>query len=90
MLVFALAEAVGEPEHDPNYNPNEEGSCRWKLAVRYLLDLNLPVASGILIDDVISHRKVKLAKSIGQKSYIELHLEESESAYHLLHEKAKK
>lgn len=88
--IFALAEAVGDPEHDPNYNPNEEGSCRWKLAVRYLPNLNLPVASGILIDDVISHRKVRLTKSTGQKSHIELHLEESESAYHLLHEKSTK
>ena len=87
--IFALTEAVGDPEHDPNYNPNEEGSCRWKLTVRYIPNLNLSVASGVHIDDVISHRKVKLTKSIGQKSHIELHLEESESAYHLLHEKAK-
>ena len=89
MRIFALAEAVSDPEIDPNYNKNEEGSCRWKLAVRYLPNLNLPVASGILIDDVISHRKVKLTKSIGQKSHIELSLEESESAYRALHEKAR-
>jgi len=88
--IFALAEAVGDPEHDPNYNPNKEGSCRWKLAVRYLSNLNLPVASGILIEDVVSYRKVKLTKSIGQKSHIELHLEESESAHELLYERAKR
>jgi predicted restriction endonuclease len=48
--------------------------------------INLPVASGILIDEVISHRK--LAKSIGQASHIRLSPEESESAHRLLHEKA--
>jgi len=29
--IFALAEAAGDPERDSKYNPNEEGSCRWKL-----------------------------------------------------------
>jgi hypothetical protein len=86
--IFALAEAVGNPErvHPPEYDPNTEGSCRWKLAVRYLPNLNLPVASGILIDDVTSHRK--LAKSIGQASHIRLFPEEVKSAYRALHQKA--
>ena len=84
--IFALVEAVGDPERDPNYNRNEEGSCRWRLRVHFLI--NLPVASGILIDEVTSHHR-KLAKSIGQASHIELYPEESESAYRALHEKAK-
>jgi hypothetical protein len=78
--IFALAEAVGNPEY------HKEGNCHWRLTVRYLENLNLPVASGILIDDVISHRK--LVKSIGQASHIRLSPEESESAYRALHEKA--
>ena len=86
--IFALAEAAGNPEQDPKWNPKEEGSCYWRLAVRYIDDLNLPVASGILIDEVTSHHR-KLAKSIGQASHIELYPEESESAYRALHEKAK-
>ena len=60
------------------------------LAVRYIDDLNLPVVSGVHIDEVTSYRRVKLTRSIGRKSHIELHLEESESAYKLLQEKAKK
>src|ERR1035441_5325125 len=74
--IFALVEAVGNPEPDPNYNPNEEGSCHWRLAVSYL-ERRL-VASGISIGEVASHRN--LTRSIGQKSHIELYLEESESA----------
>ncbi len=82
--IFALVEAVGNPERNPNYNPNEEGSCRWRLAVRY--QENRPVASGISIGEVASHRN--LTRSIGQKSHIKLSLEESESACRMLHEKA--
>jgi hypothetical protein len=88
--IFALVEAVGEPELNPKFNEDDKGSCRWMLAVRYIDDLNLPVVSGVHIDKVTSHRRVKLTKSIGQKSHIELELEESESVYKLLHEKAKK
>src|SRR5689334_222274 len=61
--IFALAEAVQDPERDSNYNPNEEGSCRWKLSVRYLI--NLPVASGVLIDEVVSNRR-DLTQSLRQ------------------------
>jgi hypothetical protein len=75
--IFALAVAVSDPEHDSDYNPNKKGSCRWKLSVRY--DINLPVTFGIPIDDVSSHRD--LAKSVRQKSHIKLHLEESELAH---------
>jgi hypothetical protein len=74
--VFALAEAVSDPEHDSDYNPSKEGSCRWNLGVRY--EINLPVTSGVLIDEVSSHRD--LTKSLGQKSHIKLLPEESESA----------
>ena len=74
--IFALAEAVSDPEHDSDYNPSEVGSCQWKLRVRY--EINLPVSSGILIDDVSSHRN--LTKSLRQQSHIKLLPEESESA----------
>jgi hypothetical protein len=74
--VFALAEAVSDPEHDSDYNPSKEGSCQWKLRVRY--EINLPVSSGVLIDEVSSHRD--LTKSLRQASHIKLLPEESESA----------
>ena len=88
--IFALVEAIGDPELNPRFNKDEIGSCRWMLAVRYIDDLNLAVVSGIHIDEVTRHRRVKLTRSIGRKSHIELHLEESESAYNLMHEKAQK
>lgn len=74
--IFAFAEAVSDPEHDSDYNPSKAGSCRWKLRVRY--EINLPVASGILIGDVSTHRD--LTKSLRQQSHIKLLPEESESA----------
>jgi hypothetical protein len=83
--IFALAEAVGNPEHDPEYDQNREGSCRWKLPVRYLE--NLPVASGIPISGIASDRD--LAKAIRQNSHIELSPEEGDSARRALHEKAR-
>lgn len=84
--IFALAEAMSDPEHDINYNPKEEGSCRWKLHVWYLI--NLPVDSGILIDEVSSgHRN--LAHSVRQQSHIKLTIEEYKLAYSKLQEKTK-
>jgi hypothetical protein len=74
--IFALAQAVSDPEPDPNYDPNKEGSCRWKLSVRY--EINLLVASGILVGAVSSQRD--LTKSFKQQSHIRLLPEESESA----------
>ena len=74
--VFALAEVVSDPEHDSGFNPSNEESCQWKLRVRY--EINLPFSSGVLIDQVSSHRD--LAKSLSQKSHIRLLPEESESA----------
>lgn len=86
--IFALAEAISGPEKDPNYREGAEGSCRWRLAVRYVL--NLPVAAGIHIDDVVSHRGVKLRIAAGQKSHTRLRPEEGESARKLLQKKVKK
>jgi hypothetical protein len=74
--IFALAQAVSDPEHDLDYDPSKEGSCRWKLSVRY--EINLPVASGIPVSAVSSQRD--LTKSLSQKSHIRLLPEESESA----------
>jgi hypothetical protein len=82
--IFALAEAIRDPEHDPKYNPDKEGSCYWRLAVRYLI--SLPVASGIHISDVSSHRD--LTKSLLRASHIELSSQESGSARKKLEERA--
>lgn len=75
--IFALAEAIRDPERDPNYDPNLEGSCQWKVPVHYLI--NLPVASGILIDDIISSQR-DLTQSLRQASHIKLLPEESDTA----------
>jgi predicted restriction endonuclease len=75
--IFALAEALGNPERNPKHNQNEEGSCRWRLRVRYLH--NSHVDSGILLDEVSSDRH--LDKSIQRASHIELRPEEYQSAY---------
>jgi len=85
--IFALAEATSNPECDINYNPKKEGSCRWKQRVRYLI--NLPVVSGILIDDVCSGNR-NLAHSVRQQSHIKLTIEEYNLAYRKLHEKTRK
>jgi hypothetical protein len=84
--IFVLAEAVADPERDSNYNLNKEGSCRRKLRVRYLI--NLPVASGILIDEVISDQR-DLRKSLRQAPHVKLLPKESESAHRKLQERAK-
>jgi hypothetical protein len=76
--IFALAQAVGEPAHDTKFNPKEEGSCRWKLRVRYRI--NLSVAHGIPIDDIVSSQR-DLTKSIRQASHIRLFPEESRLAH---------
>src|SRR5581483_8077612 len=61
--IFALAKALGEAVPDNKYNPREEGSCRWKLHVEYLI--NLPVLSGVLVGDIISSQR-DLTKSLRQ------------------------
>jgi hypothetical protein len=82
--IFALAEAVGDPEHDPKYDPREEGGCRWKLNVRYLI--NLPVDSGVHIDEITTPKRL-LTESVQTKSHIKLHPEEWELAYKKLQRK---
>src|SRR5690348_8144374 len=67
--IFALAQAVGDPEDDPHFDPSVEGSCRWKLSVRY--EIKLPVACGIPLGAVSSNRS--LPKSVRQQSHIRLH-----------------
>lgn len=74
--IFALAQAVSDPEHASDYDPSKEGSCRWELRVSY--EINVPVASGIVIGEVSSQRD--LTKSLRQQSHIRLSPEESESA----------
>src|SRR5687767_9052165 len=75
--IFALAEAIRDPERDPNYDPDQEGSCQWKIPVHFLI--NLPVASGIVIDDIISGQR-DLTQSIQRASHIKLLPEESDTA----------
>jgi hypothetical protein len=75
--IFALAEAINDPERDPNYDPNQEGSCQWKVPVHYLI--NLPVASGILIDDIISGQR-DVTQALRQASHIRLLPVESDMA----------
>ena len=85
--IFALVEAATDPENDSNYNPKEDGSCRWKLHVRYLI--NLSVATGVPIDKVNSgHRN--LTHSVRQQSHIKLSPEEYKLAYTMLQDKLNK
>jgi hypothetical protein len=85
--IFALAEAVGDPESDPNHKPNEHGSCQWRLSVRYLT--NLPVASGILLDDIVCGER-DLRLSVRQASHVELRADESQLADRKLQEADRK
>ncbi len=80
--IFALAEATSDPERNTSYDPEEYGSCQWKLNIRYLI--NLPVDSGLHINEIDIERD--LAKSITQKSHIRLSPEE----YELTDEKLRK
>jgi hypothetical protein len=81
--IFALAEVVSDPERDPDYKPNEHGSCQWRLSVSYLR--NMPVASGILLDDIMSGER-DLRLSLRQASHVRLLASESELAYRKLPE----
>lgn len=82
--IFALAEATGDPEPDPNHDPGDEESCRWKLNVRYLINLRVP--SGIHIDEVSTDQR-NLTYSIRRQSHIKLTPEESQLACSKLKEK---
>ena len=82
--IFALVEAVGDPEYDSKYDPQKEGSCYWKLSIRYLI--NLPVDSGIHIDEIRTNQR-DLLKSIQRQSHIKLLPDESELAFSKLQKK---
>lgn len=84
--IFALAEAIGDPKRDRNYNPKKKESCRWKLRVRYLI--NLPVDSGSRIDDIRSgHRDLR--ESLRRASHIKLLPEEIRLVHRKLRSKQK-
>ena len=84
--IFALAQAISDPKQNPEYNSAEEGSCRWVIHVQY--SINLPVTSGILIDE-LSARERNLTLSLRRQSHIKLSEEEAQSAYIKLLEKDK-
>lgn len=75
--IFALAVAVGDPEPDPDYSLHVNGSCLWRLRVRYLI--NLPVDSGIFIEEA-NAGTCNLAHSVRQQSHIRLSSDEYELA----------
>ncbi|WP_373877462.1 EVE domain-containing protein [Thermodesulfovibrio yellowstonii] len=79
--IFALAEAVCDPEININYNPQEEGSCYWIVRLKYLI--NIPVNSGINIKEIITNER-DLLKSIQRQSHIRLTTDESKLAFEKL------
>jgi predicted restriction endonuclease len=83
MRIFALAKAISNPQPISSPQPKKEGDCRWTLRVKYLIPL--PVASGILINEISSDRL--LIKSIQRASHIELRPKEYQSAYSKLVQK---
>ena len=83
--IFALATAQTDPGQDTNYNPREDGSCRWKICIKYLI--NLPVASGISINDASLPIR-NLSNSVTQQSHIKLSSDEYKHIYNKLQEKA--
>ncbi len=85
--IFAFAEATGEPEPNADYNSMEEGSCRWEIPVKY--KVNLPVALGILIDEIGPGQR-NLIISLRRQSHIKLTDEESKSIVSKLLEKISK
>jgi hypothetical protein len=84
-LIFALAEAISIPEHNDKYNPQEEGSCRWKINIRYLM--NLDVGDGIHIDEINTGQR-DLMVSIQRQSHIRLFPEEYQVALSRLQQKS--
>ena len=85
--IFALAEAITDPEHDTNYNPSEHGSCRWNVRVKYLI--NVSVACGVSIQE-ISLPSRNLTHSVRQQSHIKLSLDEYRNARNKLQMKVEK
>lgn len=82
--IFAFAEATGDPEHVPGYDPREVGSCRWRIRVRYII--NVPVDSGISIEDINKGSR-NITRSICQQSHIRLSPEEYRLALFKMQEK---
>jgi hypothetical protein len=69
--VFAIAQVTSEPY--------ASGEKRWPFRVNVTYPVNLPVSSGVHIDQV-STPKRNLRRSVRRASYIELHPEEYERA----------
>jgi hypothetical protein len=82
--IFATAEVVTDPEQDANYDPSENGSCRWKIHIRYLI--NLQVESGISIDQASLPTRA-LANSVKQQSHIKLSTDEYKHIHKRLEER---
>ena len=83
--IFALAKAISDPEHNDKYNPQEEGSCRWKINIRYLI--NLHVSDGIDIDEINTGQR-DLMVSIQRQSHIRLFPDEYQVALSRLQQKS--
>ncbi len=83
--IFALAEAISDPEHNSSYNPKEEGSCQWKVNIKFLINLN--VGDGIDIDEINAGRR-DLMVSIQRQSHIRLFPEEYQLAHSKLLQKS--
>jgi hypothetical protein len=75
---------VTDPEHDANYDPSEHGSCRWKIHIRYLI--NLQVESGISIDQASLPSRA-LSNSVKQQSHIKLSTDEYKHIHKKLEER---
>ena len=83
--IFALTQATSDPKPNPKFDPQKEGNCFWNVNVRYLI--NLPVDSGIHIDEIGTNKR-NLSKSIQRQSHIRLLPEENELADSKLRKKA--
>ena len=82
--IFAAAEVQTDPEQDGNYDPGEHGSCRWKIHIKYLM--NLQVESGISIDQASQPIRA-LSNSVKQQSHIKLSTDEYEHIHKRLKER---
>ena len=73
----ALVEVISDPQPISNPQPKKKGDCHWTINVKLLI--NLPVTSGILINEVSSDRNLSL--SVRQASHFKLSPREYQSAY---------
>jgi hypothetical protein len=83
--IFALAEAISDPEHNDKYNPQEEGSCRGKINIRYLINLHL--SDGIDLDEINTGQRDLMA-SIQRQSHIRLFPDEYQIAFNRMQQKS--